>query len=642
MRWSRSSSSACRDLALATLVAAAMVSSSCREPASTPVTFNKDVAPIVFANCVTCHRPGGDGPFSLLTYADAAGHAEDIAEQTLARHMPPWLPEPGDVPIAGARRLSQIQIDTIQRWLRDGAPEGAAADLPAAPSFPADWQLGTPDVVLTMPRPYVLSPGGEDVYRNVILHGVVPGDVSIRAVELRTNGSPIHHALIRLARGSLARDLDGDDGQPGFNGMSSELLQDPEGQFLGWAPGRGPMVSPDGMPWSLERGAAVALELHLMPANQPRNIQPSVALYFSGAPPVRRPVMTVMASKLIDIPAGDANYVVTDRYQLPVPADLIGLFPHAHFLGKEMLVTATPPSPAGARPRTLLHIKHWSFHFQQDYRFVTPVPLPQGTVIDMRFTYDNSASNPANPSQPPVRVRLGSRSRDEMANLSLQWLTASPADTTALVRSFFEKNVLSNIAYGEARVRETPDSVPDRLLLGSSYVQAGRYADALPHLDAALARDPRNAIAEGQLGGAYQGLGRLPLAIRHFERSARLAPKDDRAHLNLADARRKADRLAGAEAAYRQAIAINPDSFEALVKLADLLSSAGRVKDALPHLRRLVELRPNSPDTHSDLGGALIVLGLTREAEQHLQRALELDPNHAGARQNLAVLKRGG
>ena len=232
---------------LATLVAAAMLSSSCREPASTPVTFNKDVAPIVFANCVTCHRPGGDGPFSLLTYADAAGHAEDIAQQTLARHMPPWLPEPGDVPIAGARRLSQIQIDTIQRWLRDGAPEGAAADLPAAPSFPADWQLGTPDVVLTMPRPYVLSPAGEDVYRNVILHGDVPNAAFIRAVELRTNGSPIHHALIRLARGSLARDLDGDDGQPGFNGMSSELLQDPEGQLLGWAPGRGPMVSPDGM-----------------------------------------------------------------------------------------------------------------------------------------------------------------------------------------------------------------------------------------------------------------------------------------------------------------------------------------------------------------------------------------------------------
>jgi Flp pilus assembly protein TadD len=349
-----------------------------------------------------------------------------------------------------------------------------------------------------------------------------------------------------------------------------------------------------------------------------------------------------MASKLIDIPAGEANYIVTERYQLPVPATLIGLFPHAHFLGREMLVTATRPAAAGAMPLTLLHIKHWNFHFQQDYRFVTPVPLPKGTVIDMRYTYDNSAGNPVNPSRPPVRVRLGQRSTDEMANLSLQWLTASPTETTALIVSFFERNVLSTIAYGEARIREAPDSIPDRLMLGSSYVQAGRYAEALPHLEKVIALDARNAFAESQLGAAYQGLGRLPVAIQHFERSARLAPRDERARINLADAFRQSGRLADAEAAYQQAIAMNRDSFEAHVKLADLMSTAGRLKDALPHLRRVVELRPNSADTHSDLGGALVVLGFTQEAAEHLRRALELDPNHQGARQNLAVLKRGG
>ena len=627
--------------ALGALLAAVTFGTGCARPSSGPVTFNRDVAPIVFANCVTCHRPGGDAPFSLVTYADAVRRARAIGEQTLARHMPPWLPEPGDVPLVGVRRLTQGQVETIQRWLRDGATEGAAADLPAAPPLASDWQLGPPDVVLSMPRPYVLRPGSEDVYRNVILEGNLPNESFIRAVELRTNGSPIHHALIRVARGSLVRDRDGEDGQPGFSGMSSELLQDPEGQFLGWAPGRGPMVSPEGMPWRLERGTALAIELHLVPSDQPRDIQPSVALYLSTTPPVHRPVMSVMASKLLDIPAGDPNYVVTDRYELPVPADLIGLFPHAHYLGKEMLVTATPPASSGASPRTLLHIKHWSFHWQQDYRFATPVTLPKGTVIDMRFTYDNSAGNPANPSDPPVRVRLGSRSRDEMANLSLQWLTRSPADSAALLRSFFEKNVLSNIAYGEARVSEAPDSIPDRLLLGSSYVQAGRYAAALPHLEAALALDPRNAIAQSQLGGAYQGLGQLPLAIQHFSRAARLLPRDERAHINLADALHKAGHRAGAEDAYRQAIAINKDSFEAHLKLGDLLSTAGRLKDALPHLRRVVDLRPNSADTHSDLGGALILLGLTDEAAEHLRRALDIDPNHPGARQNLAVLRRG-
>jgi Flp pilus assembly protein TadD len=542
------------------------------------------------------------------------------------------------VPIVGVRRLSQAQIDTIQRWVHDGAAEGAPAATPAVPPLPSDWQLGTPDVVLTMPRAYVLSPGSEDVYRNVILHGNVPNNAFVRAVEFQTNGSPIHHAVIRLARGALARARDGEGGQPGFDGMSSDLLQDPEGQLLGWAPGRGPMVSPENMSWTLEKGTAVAVELHLIPSKQPRNVQPRVALYFSSTAPVQRPVMGQMSAKLIDIPPGDANYVVTDRFQMPVQADLIGLFPHAHLLGKAMFVTATPP---GGKPRTLLDIRHWNFHWQQDYRFVTPVSLPKGTVIDMRFSYDNSAGNPANPSNPPVRVRLGSRSKDEMANLSLQLLTASPADTVALRAAFFEKRVVSNIAYGEMRVREAPESVPDRVLLGSSYVQARRYAEAVPQLEAALALDPRHAIAHGQLGGAYQGLGRWPLAIQHFEQSALLAPKDARTHLNLAEALHRSGRIRDAEAAYRRAIAIDPDSFEAHVKLADLLSTDDRVRAALPHLRRVVELRPMSADTHSDLGGALFLVGLTKEAEEHLLRALELDPNHAGARQNLAVLRRG-
>ncbi len=626
-------------VALGALTACAMLSSGCGRPSPTPVAFNTHVAPIVFANCVTCHRPGGDAPFSLLTYADAARHATEIGDETLARHMPPWLPEPGDVPIVGVRRLSAAQIDTIQRWVRDGAVEGTAADLPAPPSFPSDWQLGTPDVVLTMPRPYVLSPGREDVYRNIVLHNSLPDDVFIRAVELRRNGGPIHHALIRLGRASVARRFDGEGGQPGFNGMSSGRLRDPDGQFLGWAPGRGPMVSPDGMPWRLERGTDLVLELHLVPSDRAVNIQPSVALYFSSAPPARVPVTATMISKLIDIPAGDANHAVTDRYQLPVAADLIGLFPHAHYLGKEMLVTATPP---GASPKTLLHIKHWSFHWQQDYRYVTPVPLPKGTVIDLRFTYDNSADNPENPSHPPVRVRVGSRSTDEMANLGLQFLTASPADTNALLASFFEKNLLGNIAYGEASVRETPDSVSDRVLLGGSYVQAGRFAEALPHLDAALALDPRNAIAESYLGGAYQGLGRMPEALQHFQRSARLAPGDERAQLNLADALQKSGRQTDAAAAYRRAIAVNADSIEAHAKLAALLDSAGRLNEALTHLRRIVAIRPGSADAHNDLGGALAQAGFPDEAARHLRRALELDPNHTVARQNLERLTRGG
>ena len=488
-----------------------------------------------------------------------------------------------------------------------------------------------------MSGPYELHPGSEDVYRNVILHGTVPDDVFIRAVELRRNGSPIHHAVIRLARASVARAHDGENGQPGFNGMASEILHDPEGQSLGWAPGRGPIVSPDGMPWRLERGTAVVLELHLVPLARVVNVQPSLGLYFSSAPPARTPVTGTIVTKLIDIPAGVSDHVVTNRYELPVAADLIGVFPHAHYLAKEILITATA---AGGRPKTLLHIKHWNFHWQQDYRYVTPVPLPKGTAIDLRFTYDNSASNPKNPSNPPVRVRLGARSTDEMANLTLQFLTSSPADRRALQMSFFKKHVLDNIVYAEARIREAPESVADRVLLGASYVQAGRFADAIPHLNAAVELDPRHAIAHGNLGGAYMGVGRLPEAIRHFQQSARLTPKDERPQLNLADALEKSGRGAEAAAAYRRAIANNEDSFEAHARLGALLRSAGQLTEALPHFRRLVAIRPGSADAHNDLASALAAAGFADDAARHLRRALEIDPNHAVARENLALLLR--
>lgn len=537
--------------------ACVMMAGACSRPAPAPVsvTFNKDVAPIVFANCASCHRPGGDAPFSLMTYADAAKHAKAIGEETLERHMPPWLPEPGDFPIAGVRRISQAQIDTIQRWANTGAVEGATGDLPKPPVFSSDWQLGKPDAVLTMARPYVLKPGREDVYRNVIFRTSLPDDVYIRAVELRTNGNPIHHALIRVDQTSVARRRDGEGGQPGFNGMSSETLQDPDGQFLGWAPGRGPMVSPDRMPWRLPKTADIVVELHLIPSDEPVNIQPTIALYFSADPPARVPVTGKLVSKLIDIPAGNANYVVTDRYELPVPVELIGVFPHAHYLGKEMVVTATTP---GSAARTLLHIKQWSFHWQQDYRYVTPVTLPKGTVIDMRFTYDNSSNNKENPSDPPVRVRVGVRSTDEMANLGLQFVVASPDDAAVLLNSFAQKELAANIAAGEARVREMPNSAADQLLLGGSYVQVGRFNEALPHLEVARRLDPRNAIVESYLGGAYMGLAKFPQAVEHFLRSTRLAPGDARTYVNLAEAYQKSGRTPEAIAAFKRAVALDP------------------------------------------------------------------------------------
>jgi tetratricopeptide (TPR) repeat protein len=608
-------------------------------PAAAVVTFNKDIAPIVFANCAPCHRPGEVAPFSLLSYADAAKHAEGMVEETRGRHMPPWLPDRGEFPIIGERRLRDDQIALIESWLKGGKIEGNPADLPPAPTFPDGWQSGRPDAVLTPEKPYTLKPGTEDVYRNLVLRTPLKAGAFVRAVEFKTNGAPIHHAVIRVDPAQAARHKDGQDGQPGFDGMSWQGVQDPEGQFIGWAPGRGPIVSPEGMPWRLDPGADLVVELHMLATDRPRTIQPTVALFFTDRPPTAAPLTLKMGSKLIDIPAGKSDYVVTDTYELPVPFDLISVYPHAHYLATDMRVTATLPD---GTVKTLLGIKHWSFHWQQDYRFVAPIPLPAGATLTMRYTYDNSDQNHENPHHPPVRVKLGPQSTDEMAELGLQVLTRSLADAARLVQSFVDRDAAANVTLGETRVRESPNNAEYRAFLGSSLIEVGRFADAVPHLQAAIRLDARSASAHNDLGTALMEQGQIADALAEFQRAIAITPTDENVYFNLGNALTRASRFTEAAGAYQRAIAINPEFPDAHVNLGTLLSSRGRPADALPHFQRAADLKPNSAVIQNDLASAYAQLGRYQEAMQHVRRALALRPDYAPAQDNLKRLQQMG
>ena len=622
----------------ATILAVTVVAAGCsRTPA--PPTYTKDVAPILFSQCATCHRPGEVAPFSLLTYADAQKRAAKIAEETRERHMPPWLPERGDFPIVGERRLSDEQIGVIERWVQAGAPEGNPADLPPAPAFPDGWQLGRPDAVVTPAQPYAMQPTRDDVYRNLIVRTSLPSDVFVRAVEFKTNGAPIHHAVIRVDSTQGSRRRDGEDGQPGFDGMGWDTVQDPDGHFVGWAPGRGPIVAPDGMPWRLDRGADLVVELHMVPTRKPLVIQPTIGLFFAGAPPRQTPLTVKMGSRLIDIPAGKPDYVVTDTYELPVPVELLGVYPHAHYLARDMDVTATLPDGTTKR---LLHIPQWSFHWQQDYRYVTPIALPRGTRLVMKYTYDNSEANEENPRDPPVRVTVGPRSVDEMAELGLQVLTASLADSATLVQSFADRDALANVALGEMRVRDSPDNAEYRAYLGGSLVEVGRFAEAVPHLEAALRLDDRSAEAHNDLGTALLSTGRVPEALTHFRRAVALAPRSEVMQFNLGNALNAAGQPDAAGAAFERALALNPDFADARVNLAALLLSRGRARDAVSHMERAVELRPNSAVIRSGLGSALAASGRFADALREFRRALALRPDYGPALESVARLERMG
>jgi tetratricopeptide (TPR) repeat protein len=614
---------------------------ACTRPAPppAPVTFNKDIAPILFTNCAPCHRPGEVAPFPLLTYADAVKHAGAIADETRERHMPPWLPAPGEFPILGERRLRDDQIDAIQRWVKDGKVEGNPADLPKAPQWSSGWQLGRPDEILTPPRPFTMDPSTEDVYRNLVLRTSLKSAVFVRAVEFKTGGAPIHHAVIRVDRTQAGRRRDGEDGRPGFDGMAWDTIQDPDGHFIGWAPGRGPILAPDGMPWRLDRGADLVLELHLVPSRKPLVIQPTIALFLTDTAPVQTPLTVKMGSKLIDIPAGARDHAVTDTYELPVPVDLMSVYPHAHYLGKEMRVTATLPD---GTVKSLLHIPQWNFHWQQDYRYATPIPLPRGTRLTMRYTFDNSAANEENPSDPPVRVRLGPRSVDEMAELGLQLMPKSTADAALLAQSFDDRDTLASVALGEMRVRESPDDAANRQFLGGAYVEVGRFADAIPHLEAAIRLDARSATAHSDLGTALMAQGRAADGLKHLQRAAALAPRDESILFNYGNALNKASRAAEAAAAYERALAINPDFPDAHVNLGTLLFSRGRTKEALPHFERAAALKPNSAVIHSNLGSAFAASGRYADALREFQRALALNPDYGPALENVERLRRMG
>lgn len=601
-------------------------------------TFAADIAPILYTKCAPCHRAGELAPFPMLSYDDAARWAQSIAIETRAKTMPPWLPEPQTPEFAGVRRLTAQELDLIQRWYAGGAPAGDLTKAPAPPAFASGWQGGTPDVIATMPRPFVLPQGTRDSIRNVVLRVPIDRAGYVRAVELLTGGAPIHHAVIRVDPTAASRQREGVDGQPGFEGMASAETQDPDGHFIGWTPGRGPIVSPDGLAWRLERGADLVVELHLIPARgKPSTVQPQVALYFTDTPPQRSPVFVKMGSKAIDIPAGAAAHVITDTFTMPSDAQLLSVYPHAHYLARQMQVTASFPD---GRTTTLLEIRRWNFRWQQDYRFSTPVALPRGTRLDMRYVYDNSAANPDNPHTPPQPVYNGPASTDEMATLGVQLLPATPEDGRALVAIFDRRETEQNILAGSAQIRRRPDDTEGLVLLGGSLVDAGRHGEALPHLERAVRLAPQYAPAQNYYGGALLALGRVPEAARAFAAAATAAPRDERYQVNLGIAALRLGQDTAAQAAFERALALNRDVAAAHANLGLLWFQRRQFARALPYLTRAVELQPNSASAESDLGAVLAALGRTAEAEQHLRRALALDPNDAAARQNLARLRK--
>ena len=595
--------------------------------AQEPVTFSEHVAPIFGAHCVSCHRPGGIGPFSLLDYEAARRRASQIAEATAGRVMPPWKPVEPVGAFEGERRLSEADIAAIARWVSAGAPPGPSDAQPPPPAPGGDWQLGPPDLLVPMPEPFVLPAGDADVYRKFVLPVPAEGGRWVRAVEIRPGpASPVHHATIRIDTTGRARALDAEDPLSGYGGFMVEEARFPPGHVLGWAPGRTVTAQPDALSWALAPGSDFVLQLHLLPGTAPVPVQPEIGLYFADAPATVEPVSVILQSMTIDIPAGDGAHVVRDAFRLPVALDLLAIYPHAHYLGREVRATATLPD---GTERTLLRIDDWDFNWQDEYRYRTPVHLPAGARVEMRYVYDNSAANPRNPHDPPQRVVFGPQSSDEMAQLLLQVVPAGAEDRETLTSALRVKSARDEILGYQARLRRDPDDHESRTGLAVRYMEVGQVALAEEELREAIRLAPDFPDAHYNLGSVLQAQGSVRQAIGAYRRAISIDPTYSEAHNNLGALLDTSGDRENALAHYRLAVEFGPRQAAAHYNLGIALMSRRQpdepVTEAVEAFRQAVTLDPDSPQAHASLGAALLVEGEPAEAIAEYERAIALD-----------------
>ena len=619
-------------------------------PDGATVTFNRDIAPIVFRNCIVCHRPGESAPFSLLTYAEARKRAGLITALTTSRFMPPWLPERGNVEFLGERGLSDDEIALIRLWVEQGAVEGDPADLPRPPEFAQGWQLGKPDMVLTMEKTFTVPAEGVDVFRNFVLPIPVSTPRWVKAVELRPgNLQVVHHAVMQVDRSRSSRRRDEEDAEPGFPGMDLAGSEAPGGQSIGWTPGKLPIVD-ERLAWRVEPGSDMVLQLHMLPTGKPEQVAPKIGLFFTDQPPDEQAFSLLMRNDNIDIPAGDGGYVIEDSLTLPVAVEAIGVYPHAHYLGKSIEAYATLPD---GRKRWLINIPKWDFNWQDDYRYSQPLRLPAGTRIHMRFVYDNTSANALNPHNPPQRVRFGNRSTDEMATLAIQVIPKQAEDKPllreALMRARLEKNfdnwfahnALSSALKDQGRMDEALSHIHEairlhpghpqlRYNLGNTLLALSRTEEAVESYRRTLTIEPDHPKANNNLAVAFQRMGDLARAVQHYREQLTVSPMDARAHANLGTALFEQGRRQAADDAFGRALQLDPDSVSALQGRGDVARARGQLADAERRYQQILRAQPGAPGANYGLGAIRLAQGAPEVAMVHFRKAVEGNDAYIG------------
>jgi len=400
-----------RSIGIAAVFAVGLGLSGVAHAADAPVTFTKDVAPILYKSCVECHRPTMFAPMSLLTYDDARPYARSIKQRVVSRIMPPWGADPAHGEFKNDPRLSQAEVDTIAAWVDGGAVKGNDADLPKAPQFADGWTIGKPDAVFTMEEEFDIPATGVIPYQYLRVPTHLTEDKWIQAIEIRPSANAqVHHVLAYTQPAGQPINQGGALGPTNIGGVT---------------PNKPGITFEPGVARLLRGNSDLIMQMHYTTNGKPSKDRTRIGVIYAKQPPTKLQAGGMVLQPRFVIPAYDGNAEVKGTTTLQRDTVMTSLTPHMHVRGKDMTYIAHYPD---GTDEILLSVPKYDFNWQISYELKTPKVLPKGTIVEVIAHYDNSAANKFNPD-PSKDVKWGDQTFEEM--MIGFWSTVIPVPTAS-------------------------------------------------------------------------------------------------------------------------------------------------------------------------------------------------------------------
>jgi len=402
------------------------------------VNFSEDIAPIIYNNCTSCHRPGEIGPMSFTNYEEVASWGGMIQYVTEIKYMPPWSPNKEYSHFVGERGLTNDEIQLITDWVSEGSPQGDPNLEPPLPDFPSGSQLGTPDLVLEMSEDYFIEGNNTDDYRVFVLPTGLTEDKEIAAVEFRPgNTKAVHHALLAYETNGAATEMDASTPEYGYEQFGSFGVQ-VQGNFIGYTPGISTVKFPPGIGVTLPAGADLLMQVHYAPLPTNETDRSLVNIFFKESnDPITREVERAPVSPM-GLPGGfisfriPANEVKTFEGVKTIAEDisLLSVYPHCHYLGQNWEIFAITPTEDTIN---VIRIDEWDFNWQGAYTVDRLKKIPAGSRLHINATYDNTTDNPYNPNNPPILATWGESTVEEMYLVGLNYIPYQEGDEDIVI-----------------------------------------------------------------------------------------------------------------------------------------------------------------------------------------------------------------